>query len=71
MASIYERECRQISNRFYNIALDRALSRDLYGATILLKKALKFNSKNINARNLLSLIDSTLYFPFGMSKLSI
>ncbi len=56
MASIYERECRQISNRFYNIALDRALSRDLYGATILLKKALKFNSKNINARNLLGLI---------------
>ena len=56
MASIYERECRQISNRFYNVALDRALSRNLYGATILLKKALKFNSKNINARNLLGLI---------------
>ena len=56
MGSIYEREFRQISNRFYNIALDRALSRDLYGATILLKKALVFNSKNINARNLLGLI---------------
>ena len=56
MASIYEREFRQISNRFYNIALDRALARDLYGATILLKKALSFNSKNINARNLLGLI---------------
>ena len=56
MGSIYEREFRQISNRFYNIALDRALSRDLYGATILLKRSLTFNSKNINARNLLGLI---------------
>lgn len=56
MASIYERECRQISNRFYNIALDKAKSRDLYGATILLKKSLAFYSKNINARNLLGLI---------------
>ena len=56
MASIYERDFRQISNRFYNIALDKANSRDLYGATVLLKKALAFNSKNINARNLLGLI---------------
>ena len=56
MASVYEREFRQISNRFYNIALDKATSRDLFGATILLKKALTFNSKNINARNLLGLI---------------
>ena len=56
MASVYERDFRQISNRFYNIALDRAKSRDLYGATVLLKKALIFNSKNINARNLLGLI---------------
>ena len=56
MASVYEREFRQISNRFYNIALDKASSRDLFGATILLKKALTFNSKNINARNLLGLI---------------
>lgn len=56
MASVYEREFRQISNRFYNIALDRAKSRNLYGATVLLKKALAFNSKNINARNLLGLI---------------
>ncbi|MBP3200951.1 MAG: tetratricopeptide repeat protein [Lachnospiraceae bacterium] len=56
MASIYERECRQISNRFYNIALDRAINRDLYGATILLKKSLSFYNRNINARNLLGLI---------------
>ena len=56
MASVYEREFRQISNRFYNVALDRANRRDLYGATLLLKKALSFNSKNANARNLLGLI---------------
>ena len=56
MADYYERESRQISNRFYNIALDRANARDLYGATILLKKSLSFNKKNINARNLLGLI---------------
>ena len=50
------RENKQISNRFYNFALDRAKSRDLFGATILLKKALKFNKQNFNARNLLALI---------------
>lgn len=56
MASIYERELRQISNRFYNLAIDRAVERDLYGATLLLKKSLSFNAKNTNARNLLGLI---------------
>ena len=56
MASIYERELRQISNRFYNLAIDRAMERDLYGATLLLKKSLSFNAKNTNARNLLGLI---------------
>ena len=56
MASIYEREFRQISNRFYNLAVDRANMRDLYGATLLLKKSLSFNAKNTNARNLLGLI---------------
>lgn len=56
MASIYERELRQISNRFYNIAIDKAKNRDLFGATLLLKRALSFNAKNINARNLLALI---------------
>ena len=50
------RENKQISNRFYNLAINRALDRDLFGATLLLKKALLFNSKNANARNLLGLI---------------
>ena len=56
MASVYERELRQISNRFYNLALGRAEARDLFGATLLLKKSLSFNAKNINARNLLALV---------------
>lgn len=50
------RENKQISNRFYNLALSHAMDRDLFGATLLLKKALIFNSKNANARNLLGLI---------------
>ena len=50
------RENKQISNRFYNFALDRARSRDLFNATILLKKAIRFNKQNFNARNLLALI---------------
>ena len=50
------RENKQISNRFYNLALNRANNRDLFGATILLKRALLFNNKNANARNLLGLI---------------
>ena len=56
MSSVYEREFRQISNRFYNLALDRAVERDLFGATLLLKKSLSFNAKNTNSRNLLGLI---------------
>lgn len=56
MSSIYERQLRQISNRFYNLALDRVYERDLYGATLLLKKSLAFSAKNVNARNLLGLI---------------
>ncbi len=50
------RENKQISNRLYNLALNRAMSRDLFNATLLLKKALIFNKKNANARNLLGLI---------------
>ena len=50
------RENKQISNRFYNFALDRARNRDLFNATILLKKAIRFNKQNFNARNLLALI---------------
>ena len=50
------RENKQISNRLYNLALDRARSRNLFDASLLLKKALLFNKQNFNARNLLGLI---------------
>lgn len=53
---VYEIENRKISNKLYNLAIDRANERDLFGATTFLKKALRFNKKNINARNLLGLI---------------
>lgn len=44
------------SNRHYNEALARVHARDLSGAETLLKKALKYNKRNIDARNLLGLI---------------
>ena len=44
------------SNRNYNEALARVHARDLSGAETLLKKALKYNKRNIDARNLLGLI---------------
>ena len=50
------RENKQISNRLYNLALDHARSRNLFDASLLLKKALLFNKQNFNARNLLGLI---------------
>lgn len=53
---VFEIENRKISSRFYNNALERVKKRDLYGATIFLKKALMFNKVNNNARNLLGLI---------------
>ena len=44
------------SNRHYNEALARVEARDLSGAETLLKKALKYNKRNIDARNLLGLV---------------
>ena len=45
-----------ISDKCYNLALDKAGIRDLSGAVDLLERSLKFNKKNITARNLLGLI---------------
>ena len=53
---VFEIENRKLSNKCYNIGLEMAKKRDLYGAAIFLKKALRFNKKNGNARNLLGLI---------------
>lgn len=53
---LFEIENKRISNRFYNLAIDRVNTRDLFGASIYLKKSLIYNSKNFSARNLLGLI---------------
>lgn len=52
---------RRISNACYNLGLEQAGVRNLSGAVESLKKALKFNKNNIDARNLLGLI----YYELG------
>ncbi len=51
----------RISNLLYNQGLDKAQVRDLSGAISCLKRSLKFNKENIDARNLLGLC----YFETG------
>ena len=48
-------KCIRTSNYYYNRGLDKAIVRDLTGAVFELKKALKYNKHNIDARNLLGL----------------
>lgn len=45
-----------LSNQFYNQGLDKAQIRDLSGAISLLRQSLKYNKRNIHARNLLGLV---------------
>ena len=52
----FESKNRRISNAYFNYALDRIDDKDLYTASIFLKKLLVFNKKNIDSRNLLGLI---------------
>ena len=47
---------RQIANAYYNIGLEKAKSRDLSGAVTALKKSLRFDKYQTDARNLLGLI---------------
>lgn len=49
------------SNMYYNKGLEMAKVRDLSGAVQALKKSLKFNKRNIEARNLLGLV----YYEMG------
>lgn len=49
------------SNMFYNAGLAKAKVRDLTGAIVEIKKSLKLNKKNTDARNLLGLI----YYEMG------
>lgn len=52
---------KHMSNLYYNDGLQKAEVRNLSGAIISLKKSLKFNKYNIDARNLLGLI----YYEMG------
>lgn len=51
----------RISNLLYNEGLEKATVRDLSGAIVCLKRSLKFNKENVDARNLLGLV----YFEIG------
>ncbi|MDO4616367.1 MAG: tetratricopeptide repeat protein [Lachnospiraceae bacterium] len=50
-----------LSNQFYNQGLDKAQIRDLSGSISLLRQSLKYNKRNVDARNLLGLV----YFETG------
>ena len=56
-----QRKALSLSVRYYNQGLDKAEIRDLSGAIDLLRRSLKFNKLNIEARNLLGLV----YFETG------
>lgn len=56
-----QRKCMSLSNMYYNQGLDKAQIRDLSGAIDMLRRSLKFNKLNIQARNLLGLV----YFETG------
>lgn len=50
-----------MSNHYYNEGLEKATVRDLSGAIDSLQQSLKFNSRNVEARNLLGLV----YYEIG------
>ena len=56
-----QRRAQQLSDLYYNQGLDKAEIRDLSGAIDLLRRSLKYNKRNIQARNLLGLV----YFETG------
>ena len=51
----FVKKCIRTSNYYYNRGLDKVLVRDLSGAIVDLKKALRYNKYHIEARNLLGL----------------
>ena len=51
----------KLSNTYYNMGLAKARVRDLSGAADLLKRSVRIDKRNINARNLLGLV----YFEMG------
>ena len=55
------KKAQNTSNYYYNIGYDRASARDLSGAIDSLLQALRYNKRNVPARNLLGLI----YYEMG------
>ena len=55
------KKAQNTSNYYYNIVYDRASARDLSGAIESLLQALRYNKRNVPARNLLGLI----YYEMG------
>ena len=53
--SVYKRIVR-LSNTYYNAGLTKARNRDLAGAADTLRRCVKLNKRNIDARNLLGLV---------------
>lgn len=58
--AVYKKIVR-LSNAYYNMGLAKAKIRDLTGACELLRRSVRFDKKNIDARNLLGLV----YFEMG------
>lgn len=58
--AVYKKVIR-LSNAYYNMGLAKAKIRDLTGACELLRRSVKFNKRNTDARNLLGLV----YFEMG------
>ena len=56
-----------MSNYYYNDGLAKANVRDLSGAVVSLKQSLKYNKRNMEARNLLGLV----YFEMGEAVLAL
>ena len=56
-----QKKAAALSNLYYNQGLEKAQIRDLSGAITCLKRSLKMNKLNIQARNLLGLV----YFETG------
>ena len=46
----------KMSNTYYNMGLAKAKVRDLSGAADLLRRSVRIDKRNINARNLLGLV---------------
>ena len=58
--SVYKKIVK-LSNTYYNMGLAKARNRDLSGAADLLRRSVRIDKNNINARNLLGLV----YFEMG------